>query len=393
MRPRRLSIALAIAFLLSLAPAPSALAGAGSGSPPQRPAELPASVTHRVIDGQAALSRHLVVSATLPTTTVQKWRHTVSDGGTSYQYAMVGRNPTVTQTTQAVAIATEVVPLIIRFSGGDSWNPTVGDTCDTTSAISRTLASPIFKNHTYSFGGTSVGSTQYVDAFQRANYYQYTNAAGINPGYHVTLTPTTLTPVTISVPSADAAEGTTGCGNHLLGAVDIDWLDGYLQSKVIPSLAAQGVGVTTFPLFVLGNVVEYSGSPSDCCVLGFHNAYQTSRGLQTYGVAMYDNTTAFGSSKDVSVLSHEVAEWLADPLANNPTRPWGHVGQVSGCQDDLEVGDPLSGTVRSVVVSSHTYHVQELAFTSWFYHQAKSTGVNGWYSDYGTFRTPAATCT
>ena len=175
--------------------------------------------------------------------------------------------------------------------------------------------------------------------------------------------------------------------------MSINWLDNYLQTKVLPSLAAQGVAVKTFPLFLLGNVVEYDSTPSNCCILGFHNAYQTASGIQTYAVAMYDNTGAFSGSKDVSVLSHEVGEWLADPLTNNPTRPWGHVGQVSGCQNTLEVGDPLSGKLVAVTTSSHAFHVQELAFTSWFYHQATSTGINGWYSNYGTFRAPAASCT
>jgi hypothetical protein len=389
---RRASVIIATTLAVVVATAPAALAQSSSEAPTATPARLAPSTARPVIDGQSVLTHRFVASATLPGTTVQIWRHTVSDAGTSYQYAMVGRNPTVTQTTQAVSIPTQVVPLIIKFVNGHSWNPSVADSCDTTSALARTLASPIFKNHTYSFGGTSVGSTQYADAFQRANYFKYTGPSGINPGYHVTLAPVTLSPVTVSVPSADSAEGTTGCGNRILGAVDIDWLDNYLRTKLIPSLAAQGVGVKTFPLFLMGNVVEYSGTPNNCCVLGFHNAYQTSSGRQTYAVAMYDNSGLFGGSKDVSVLSHEVAEWLADPLANNPTRPWGHVGQVSGCQDSLEVGDPLSGTVQTVVVSSHTYHVQELAFTSWFYRQTSSTGINGWYSNYGTFRSYAAAC-
>jgi hypothetical protein len=389
---RRSGITIATALAVLLATAPAAVAGSSDATTPGQPAHLASSAIRRVLDGQSRLTHHLVQSATLPGTTVQTWRHTVSDAGTNYQYTMVGRNPTVAQTTQAVSIPTQVVPLIIKFVNGHTWNPTVGDSCDTTSALTRTMASPIFKNHTYAFGGTSVGSTQYIDAFQRANYFKYTGPSGINSGYHVTLAPVTLSPITVSVPSADSAEGTAGCGNRVLGAVDIDWLDNYLQHTVIPSLASKGVGVKTFPLFVLGNVVEYLGTPDNCCVLGFHNAYQTATGRQTYAVAMYDNTGVFGRSKDVSVLSHEVGEWLADPLANNPTRSWGHVGQVSGCQSSLEVGDPLSGTIQSVVVSSHTYHVQELAFTSWFYHQATSTGVNGWYSNYGTFRTYAATC-
>jgi hypothetical protein len=40
-----------------------------------------------------------------------------------------------------------------------------------------------------------------------------------------------------------------------------------------------------------------------------------------------------------------------------------------------------------------TYHLQELAFFSWFYRQDPSTGVNGWYSDNGTFPSAQAACT
>jgi hypothetical protein len=84
---------------------------------------------------------------------------------------------------------------------------------------------------------------------------------------------------------------------------------------------------------------------------------------------------------------------MDDPAGNNPTPPWGNVGQVTGCQSNLEVGDPLSGTDITVTMSnSYTYHLQELAFVSWFYRTSPSIGVNGWYSSNGTFKTPAAAC-
>ena len=79
-------------------------------------------------------------------------------------------------------------------------------------------------------------------------------------------------------------------------------------------------------------------------MLGYHNTYNTSAGAQTYGLAMYDNSGAFTGSSDISAMSHEVAEWQNDPDTINPTPAWGHTGQVSGCQSNLEVGDPLSGT-------------------------------------------------
>jgi hypothetical protein len=67
---------------------------------------------------------------------------------------------------------------------------------------------------------------------------------------------------------------------------------------------------------------------------------------------------------------------------------------VSGCQGNLEVGDPLSGHIYPIVLNGFKYHVQDLAFFSWFYrHDATMTGVsgtivnfgsNGWFSLFGT---------
>ena len=80
------------------------------------------------------------------------------------------------------------------------------------------------------------------------------------------------------------------------------------------------------------------------------------------------------------------------PAGTNPTPSWGNIGQVAGCQNNLETGDPLSGTSVSDVLNGHTYHVQELAFYSWFYHHKPSQGINGWYSDFGKFKVAASPC-
>ena len=74
----------------------------------------------------------------------------------------------------------------------------------------------------------------------------------------------------------------------------------------------------------------------------------------------------------------------------NPTPAWGHIGQVNFCQDNLEVADPLTGTNISPIVGKNgfTYHLQELAFFSWFY-SSPSIGLHGWFSNNGTFMTDA----
>jgi hypothetical protein len=174
--------------------------------------------------------------------------------------------------------------------------------------------------------------------------------------------------------------------------MDINWWQPYVETNVIPTLKT--VNPTIVPIFLFYNVVMAQGSTSltgsSCCILGYHSAFGTP--VQTYSVADFDATTSFGpASSAISAMSHEVAEWMDDPLGTNPTPAWGHVGQATACQNDLEVGDPLSGTFFPSLVMSNgvTYTPQELAFFSWFYRQSPSIGVKGWYSGNGTFTTGA----
>jgi hypothetical protein len=312
----------------------------------------------------------------------------------TYKYSMVGTNPQVKGTTSSTTITTYLVPVLIKFPGGLSWSPSVKDSCDSgATPLARTQQSPVFVSRAWTFGGTAVGSGQYTDAFQRASFWKSTQPSGTNPTFAVNMTLKTLAKITINVPSADAAVASGGsCGNGDLGAVNIAWLQNYLEKTAIPALASTGVKPNTFPIFLLHNVVGYVNTTANCCVLGYHNAFSTSSGTQTYGVADYENSGFFSGISDVEPLSHEAAEWMDDPSGANPTAPWGNVGQVSGCQSNLEVGDPLSGTTINVSSGGFTYHVQELAFFSWFYHQSPSLGVKGWYSNNGTFKSYAAHC-
>jgi hypothetical protein len=333
-------------------------------------------------------------ASALAGTTVPEFTASVKVGTKNFTYSIVGKNPATKVSNASTTVNAEIVPVIMKFSNGDTWDPTKADSCDAgASALARTQNSPIVQAQAHTFGGTSVGTVQVTNAFQRAEFWKDAQPTGINPSYGVNLAFKTLKPVTINVPNAQAFTLTTSisCGNGLVGATMINWLDNHLQKVVIPSLKSQGVSTTTFPVFLLHNFVEISGG--QCCVLGYHNIFSTSAGAQTYGLAMYDNTSLFTGSSDISALSHEVAEWQNDPDTSNPTPAWGHIGQVSGCQANLEVGDPLSGTTFNDPLGGFTYHPQELAFFSWFYHQKPSIGVNGWYSDQGTFKTFAANCT
>ncbi len=337
-----------------------------------------------------------------------------SRDGNSYFGIMVGKNPFNSE--GGVNVPVYVVPVVFTTNTvGVSVNLTDGTittapgvtTFDPTARDKSCLAapnnvptklfrqSPIFENAKFNFGGTNVGNTQYLDAFQRANFW---SAVQEDNSYHVLLNPvTTLAPLVLNVPAADGTTlpaSITGptCGPE--GVVDINWFDSYISNTYIPALAAQGVNSGTLPIFELYNVslaVTPAANLFDCCILGYHGAnFYTP--VQTYSVADFDTTGIFGSgAEDTAVLSHEISEWMNDPYGFNPTPLWGNTGQVQGyCQNNLEVGDPLTGTVLPPVTMSNgfSYHLQELAFYSWFLGKP-SIGVNGWYSDNGTFLTDA----
>jgi hypothetical protein len=328
-------------------------------------------------------------------TTVPMWDYTITSpvDGLPYSGMMVGRSPFFhgARTTNVPAV---IVPVKIVMPDGGVFDPTAADpTCSPSgTALALVQASPVLQSASFTLGGTNVGTTQYSDAFQRANFW--TNVSVTGDRYHTMLNPvTTLGVVTVNVPSGSGTTNSAttlgGCGR--VGVMDINWWDPFLQGTIIPSLIAQGVNPTTLPLFLFYNVVMTQGTPSltgtSCCILGYHGAFSSP--VQTYSPFDFDTTKIF--SPDISVMSHEVAEWMDDPIGANAAPAWGHTGQVSGCQNDVEVGDPLSGTLFPSVAmpNGSTYHPQELAFFSWFYRQSPSIGVNGWFSDNGTFITGA----
>jgi hypothetical protein len=385
------TVALALLVSAAATPAGAAASADGAHNRIQRLTVLQPRYDEGV---RPDLSRSGVSRAAAPS--IPLFHSTVTDGATTFPYAMVGKNPFTAHANGAVNVSTVIVPVVIKLGNGDTFNPTVADSCAPSSSVTRILGSPIFKPKAYTWGGIKVGTGQFVSIFRRAEFRQQTKPSGLNPDLQVNLVPTTTRSITVTVPPTASAEGTISCGH--LAAMEISWWDNEVQTVLMPKLAARGFGSRDFPIFVLSNVVEYDTTPANCCILGYHNAFTNPAdgGTTTYGTAMYDNThNALAGVKDISVLSHEVAEWMDDPLVdgvNNNTNAWGNIGQVTGCQTNLEVGDPLSGTLQNTSLNGRTWHPQELAFFSWFYHQSPSIGANRWYSSNGTFTAPAAPC-
>jgi hypothetical protein len=317
----------------------------------------------------------------------------------TYSGAIVGNRPfnngggTVNVHTQLIplVIVTERIATDISAAGVFSTGPGVR-TSDPTKVDNACLSapnnvpsrlirqSPIFNNANFTFGGTNVGTTQYVDAVQRAEFWDVINRST----YHLKLSPiTTLPPVVIHVPAASGLTIPAAffglCGKF--GLVDINFFDAFLDNVVLPALAAKGVNPGTFPIFELYNVALTAGG-------GYHGF---SVNFQTYSPAMFDMSGIFiPQFENTTPLSHEVAEWANDPSGFNPTPAWGHTGQVGGCQGNLEVGDPLTPITIApkTMPNGFTYNLQELAFFSWFF-GAPTLGLNGWFSNNGTFLTDA----
>jgi hypothetical protein len=343
--------------------------------------------------------------------------HVVSPrDGNSYEGVIVGSNPTTRGPDATTTVPAQVVPVILQFqsvataadlstgvitttSGAAVSNPTAPDTACLTGRNNvpvRVLAqSPLFNNADFNFGGTDVGTTQYTDAFQRAQFWTEID----KNQYHTRLSLQVLPALTVKVPAqyglslpANIFEPDFSmCGPE--GIVDINFLDAFVgnQLKNLP-----GVNPGTFPMFMIYNTGMSFGDPTNlgnCCAGGYHSIWPgvQHNTFQTYSPIDFDVSGFFiPSANDTAIASHEVAEWMNDPYIINATPPWGNTGQVVGCQGNLEVADPLTGSEapRIHMPNDFTYHLQEMAFFSWFF-GGPSLGVNGWYSNNGTFLTDA----
>jgi hypothetical protein len=310
--------------------------------------------------------------------------------GQTFNGVMVGKSPITTNGTTTTTVY--VVPLIFKI-GGLTFDPTVADSSCLAGKVPLTLLkkSPmVVATHDFKVNGIDVGPAQYSDAFQRANFWKDVAANGGT--YHNKLAYKYLPAITVTPGAANSAlfSVSGGCiANY--GGVEINWLDSLITGTIIPSLAAKGVAPTNLPIFMIYNTTMYIGNTSQCCVGGYHGAFGSP--VQTYSPFQFDSVGVFKvASEDTDIMAHEINEWQDDPLGNNPTPAWGKIGQVTGCQTNLEVGDPLSGTnYPNVTLGGFTYHLQELAFFSWFYGKP-SIGAGGKFSDNGTFKAAQAVC-
>jgi hypothetical protein len=322
---------------------------------------------------------------------IPTWNGSFTYNGIKYPFTMIGTDPARGSATTTVPFV--IIPLAIRFSDGTLLDPTkpIQTACGGKStALALTENSPLFQDVNWKSGTSDVGTTQYMDAFQRATFWKTVKNKA--PNYHLLLgKPTVAKTVTVSVPANYGVTMTGSCGKW--GDVDINWY----SNEVSKVLSQMKIGMNEFPYILTYDTFEYQGNPQQCCVLGFHGIGPNGG---PYGTGAYTEQEIFGPPRhnfsDIVTISHEIGEAIDDPFLNNSVPNWmSPFAPQYGCNNGLEVGDPVAGLPvgpYTVNGAKHQYYVQDLAFETWFAKAKTSTSVNGWYSMFGTFKTPAPGC-
>jgi len=246
--------------------------------------------------------------------------------------------------------------------------------------------SPLFNDITLKVGTVELGKGQYPDLFQRGNFHKYIST--VTPNYNLVLDVSYTKPISFDGNDAGGVvDESCGKGLGLMNINGAEGWDAFAQAVIQNPKNKALLPPNVFPFFLFSNVVLFQDETSNCCILGYHSALANKNFGNTFqasGEGDFDSSQDFLGTSDISALSHEINEWQDDPTGGNPTPSWGNIGQVSACQANLEVGDPLSGNIDPIPLNGFTYHVQDLAFVSWFYETKPSIGSNGWYSLFGT---------
>lgn len=292
----------------------------------------------------------------------------------SFNSVIVGTDPRTTNSSTTVTVGIIPIKMVYGASNGNmTFDP------DTTyfgnyTATQMVSFSPIFKSYfDYNQGGTDLGKTQYIDAYQRGNFW---GSVQTNNNYHILLK-TVLGPTqTFTVPASEGNVAPNEWSGIPTGLADINWFDNQLQGVINKFKQIQP---NVLPLFITYNVYLTSGG---CCFGGYHSANGPQPGGQTYSYAtVISQAKVPVFSQDVGALSHEIGEWLMDPFVDN----------ASPCPNNgiLENGDPLE-TETGVhqfgdwpyTIQGFTFHPQDLVFITWF-GAPPATSVNDWVTFQG----------
>lgn len=317
--------------------------------------------------------------------TIPFWTDSFSYQGLTYKYSMVGTDPKRGSATTTVP--TVIIPMRFVFENGLVWDASA-DNIDGQTSVQGIVNSPVFQDYDFTPGGTSVGNTQYGDAFQRANFWN--SVSRRSPNYHVRLGQPVIAPAfEVFVPNDKVTFYPEGNGN-LYPSIDQD----LIEQATTNAILSANISPQKLAIVVWGDVQgTFTG--------GYHRTVPLANGVQTYVATGYHPRIPFFRHPDTAILSHEVLEWLDDPFDDNFTPGWNFafvdyprcLSQITA--DELEVGDVFEFTPAGFVeinTANGVYHLQEGAFLDYFTRKSSSRSVNGQYSFFGVAASPSLPC-
>ena len=313
---------------------------------------------------------HFNRSPRAPSGTLPQWTANFTDlTGKIVRYRMVGTNPTNTNSSTTIPVVLVPVRMVYGKANGHRIFDPRHVLPNGRTVVRNAMDSPLFQSGIdFVQDGVDVGNTQYLDAYQRANFWYNVEK---NTNYHILLgQPTVLTERTINVPATEGYVMDNPFAQGKVGTMDIDAFDAKLQSFISSYHTQINPGV--LPVFLTFNIFLTSNG---CCIGGYHSANGGPPGGQTYAYATYVGSEG-SFAQDVSALSHEIGEWIDDPFIDN------HVNCTNNYQL-MEVGDPLEGGPNygawRYYLNGFWYDLQSLVFIDYFGAQP-SHRLNNWYS-------------
>ena len=314
------------------------------------------------------------------------WTSSFRTEGIDYPFTVVGTDPAA---RQATVVPTFLIPYRFVFADGGVVDATQ-DIIDGTTPLAGMMASPIFNDYPFTAGATSLGNTQFGDAYMRGNFWS--RHGGQSSTYRVRLDVAGVLqePLVITVPAELGFS--VKVGEQTIGVIDYQTMVD-LSEFVI---AAFDIPASWLSVHVTGQLIT-TGSVS---FAGFHSWFDarvppaTTPDLRTYIIAGYFSSELAPGHGNSQVLAHEVVEWLMDPLVSNVVPPWRDPVTPNWCSNPLmEVADPLEHLPGATyVLGGQSFSLPDVVFSPWFAKTPKSNSVNGWFSLRNTVTSAAAAC-
>src|SRR6202163_2442993 len=209
---------------------------------------------------------HMELAPRAPASSLVQWNGSFTDlTQKKVTYTMVGTPSSQGRTSTTVPVYIIPIKMVYGATNGNrTFDPKSHVLSNGKTVVNNIIASPIFNpGVNFTQGGIDLGTTQYLDAFQRGNFW---STVASNSSYHVLLgKPVVLAEKTITVTPALGSVMNNPFGSGIVGTYDITAFDAQLQvwmraqAKITPGV---------LPLFITYDVFLTSGG---CCIGGYRS--------------------------------------------------------------------------------------------------------------------------